>query len=137
MCSSDLYFRASGAGTVLLGGVATNATSLAAGLVIPVDLGFVVVRQPGFELLVRAGAELRNEVGVLDVGTDRVGGGSRFGVSARAGVEGDFDVGPGSLCAIAGVAGLAASSGGFSSPTLTFEGALTHFRLDVGYRLWF
>jgi hypothetical protein len=131
------YFRASGAGTVLLGGVATNATSLAAGLVIPVDLGFVVVRQPGFELLVRAGAELRNEVGVLDVGTDRVGGGSRFGVSARAGVEGDFDVGPGSLCAIAGVAGLAASSGGFSSPTLTFEGALTHFRLDVGYRLWF
>ena len=131
------YFRASGAGTVLLGGVATNATSLAAGLVIPVDLGFVVVRQPGFELLVRAGAELRNEVGVLDVGTDRVGGGSRFGVSARAGVEADFDVGPGSLCAIAGVAGLAASSDGFSSPTLTFEGALTHFRLDVGYRLWF
>lgn len=131
------YFRASGAGTVQLAGVATNATSLAAGLVIPLDVGFVVVRQPGFELLVRAGAELRNEVGVLDVGTDRVGGGSRFGVSARAGVEGDFDVGPGSLCAIAGVAGLAASSGGFSSPTLTFEGALTHFRLDVGYRLWF
>lgn len=131
------YFRASGAGTVLLGGEATSATSLAAGLVIPLDVGFVVVRQPGFELLVRAGAELRNEVGVLDVGTDRVGGGSRFGVSARAGVEGDFDVGPGSLCAIAGVAGLAASSGGFSSPTLTFEGALTHFRLDVGYRLWF
>lgn len=131
------YFRASGAGTVQLAGAAANATSLAAGLVIPLDVGFVVVRQPGFELLVRAGAELRNEVGVLDVGTDRVGGGSRFGVSARALVEGDFDVGPGSLCAMAGVAGLAASSGGFSSPTLTFEGALTHFRLDVGYRLWF
>lgn len=131
------YFRGSGAGTLTLAGSPSSATAVYAGLVIPLEVGAAVVQLDGFELLGRAGLELRNEVGVLDVGTDRVGGGQRFGVSARVGVEGDFDAGPGSLCAYVGVGGIGASASGFSSDDLTFEGALTHFRLDVGYRFWF
>ncbi len=131
------YFRASGAGTLTLAGSPASATAVYAGLVIPIEVGAALVQLDGFELLVRAGLELRNEVGVLDVGTDRVGGGQRFGVSARVGAEGDFDAGPGSLCAFVGVGGIGASASGFSSDTLAFEGALTHFRLDVGYRFWF
>jgi len=130
-------FRASGAGSLRFPDARTDTTVLYVGLIIPLLAGVTFDVADGVELSGRAGFELRNETGVLDAGSDRVGGGSRLGFGIRMSAEGAFEVGPGWLCASINLGGLGASASGFSSDELTFEGALTHVRLDVGYRFWF
>ncbi|MCC7381665.1 MAG: hypothetical protein IT384_07525 [Deltaproteobacteria bacterium] len=130
-------FRASGAATVDNAGTELAGDSLVAGLVIPIDVGMVILQSSSFEWVGRAGLELRNESAVLNVGSDRAGGGSRFGLSGRVSTGAAFVLGAGSLTAELTLAGIGASAAGFSAAdTITFEGALLHVRLDLGFRFW-
>jgi hypothetical protein len=111
--------------------------TVVAGLLVPVDVGFAVVKGEAFELLVRAGGALRVEQGGLTVQGDAPGAGSRLGFGARAGLEAALTVGHGALYLGALVDGLGASLAGFSTEQVTLEGSLLGVRGDVGYRFWF
>lgn len=129
--------RGSGAGSVTLApGVTQSSSFIFAGTVFPLGASFTVLQLESFELLVRAALELRIEAGVIDVGVDRAGGATRFGIGFRAGAEGAFDVGPGAITVGLGLAGIGSSASGFSTDKVTIEGSVTHVRLDLGFRFW-
>lgn len=99
--------RGSGAGSVTLApGVTQSSSFIFAGTVFPLGASFTVLQLESFELLLRAALELRIEAGVIDVGVDRAGGATRFGIGFRAGAEGAFDVGPGAITVGLGLAGI-------------------------------
>lgn len=129
--------RGSGAGSVTLApGVTQSSSFIFAGTVFPIGASFTLLELESFELLVRAALELRIEAGVIDVGVDRAGGATRFGIGFRAGAEGAFDVGPGAITVGLGLAGIGSSASGFSTDKVTIEGSVTHVRLDLGFRFW-
>lgn len=129
--------RGSGAGSVTLApGVTQSSSFIFAGTVFPIGASFALLQLESFELLVRAALELRIEAGVIDVGVDRAGGATRFGIGFRAGAEGAFDVGPGAITVGLGLAGIGSSASGFSTDKVKIEGSVTHVRLDLGFRFW-
>ena len=132
------FASAGGAGQVALSpDVALESRARVGGLLIPLEVGYAVLRSADFELLVHAGAALRFERANLDVGGDGAGGGSRTGLGARAGLEASLAAGDGSLFVGVTLDALGAGASGFSSPAVQFAGDLTQVRAEVGYRFWF
>lgn len=115
----------------------TETKTLIAGVYIPFDLGFAVVATEDFEFVVRGGATLRLENGVLQANGDTIAGARRVGIGAQATLEAAISAGSGALVLGATIEGIGADATGFSSEDKTIEGALTSVRFDAGYKLWF
>jgi hypothetical protein len=107
------------------------------GLVVPLELTGVLLREPGFALRVRGGASLRHEASALTVDGVGAGGGRRWGAGLRLGVEGALTLDRRWQLVLGGLLdGVAASADGFSTETAELSGALTGLRADIGVRAW-
>lgn len=131
------FVHHTGKGDVALADVSVDATTRIAGFLIPLEVGFAVVRTDDFELLVRGGGEMRFERGVISVGGDSAGGASRLGFGGRAGADAALRLSSGDLSLGVTFGGLGTDASGFSTPRAELSGSLINVRADIAYRIWF
>ena len=129
------YARMTSDGKVTFGDNLLDASTVIAGVVVPLDVGVIVFRRGALELAVFGGLALRFESGVLEIDTKAVDGDSRFGAGARVTAEIAWKVGKGALIGELGVGGIGASADGLTSTTARLEGSLAHLRLALGFRV--
>ncbi len=132
------YFHTRTDGKLAFGDqAALDVSAELGGVLVPFDLGFAVIKSEGFELGLRAGLELRFESAAVELEGEVVGGGRRFGIGARAGLEAGVDLAEVvTLVPALTVSGLGASASGLSDQNTRLDGALLGLRLDLGIRFW-
>ena len=132
------FVRISGDGAVPFGdGQQFDATTVVAGLRIPLELGFSLIQTDVFELILRAGGAVRVEEAAIEVGGDSAGGQQQTSVAGRAGLHGAVGVGTGDLTLGFSAVGLGASLDSSPSDSPQLTGDLIGFRGELGYRFWF
>lgn len=131
------FVHHSGRGNVTFADTPVEAKTRIAGFLIPLEIGFAVVRTEAFELLVRGGGELRIERGAISVAGDSPGAGSGVRFSGRAGADAALRLSAGDLSLGVTFGGLGANASGLSTPNARLSGSLINARADLAYRIWF
>jgi hypothetical protein len=115
-----------------------KARAKIAGFIVPIDLGFAVIHEDTFELLVRGGATIRFENGVLEVSDYSPGAGRRVAIGGNFTMDAAIGAGDGTLIVGATLGGIGATLNGFSSTaSLILSGPLINVSANVGYVFWF
>lgn len=127
-------------GVILVDGQPQPRQTTIAGVLVPADVGFVILDEAPFELVARAGAAVRIETGSLSVAGISLGSASRIAVGGRVSADAGLRLGIGSLILAAMLDGIG-SSADFArvdpQSSFSLSGSLLNLRGVVGYRIWF
>ncbi len=114
-----------------------ETTTTLGGFLVPLEVGFAILKTNSFEVLAYGGAALRIEQAALQIQDNSPGGASRVGIAGRAGLEAALSLGASQLYLGALVDGVGANLSAFSTDQVRLSGSLMNFRGDLGFRFWF
>ena len=103
---------------------------------LPLEFVIGIIQGEVFTLDAHGGGAVRLDQGALEVAGDTAGGGTGTRLTAQAGLEGSFHLGPGSLFIGVSVAGIGGRLEDLSTERVRFEGTLAQIRGELGYRFW-